>query len=536
MDILDNAPNLLSTITESGGVSIDQASVLKELDHPVIVLNGGVLVYSNQAANKLLGETEQPQTVFGKSFIDWVHPDDAAKVEVLLCDASSELTCEIYSQDHKFRMCPSLGGLVWVNMRLKPVDAVSDPAGQNVAVGQAGKGYILCLTDITEDYVSRQAQAQSEQMFKRAFQLSPEMMVIIHLSSGEILDVNPAFLNMFGRRRTEVLGKRPNKLNIWADATFYNRFIEEFKMSASQVDVPTTVRVRGNIVRHLRMSAQKIELENQDILLLIGRDVTDDLLQAAELQRSRDSAELANRAKSEFLANMSHELRTPLNAILGFAEILRDEMLGSIGQPRYKEYAGDIHESGTHLLLIINDILDLSKVEAGRLEAHLSWVDPVPALEMCMSLVLQRAIDAEVKLKKRLQLGFELEADERLVKQICLNLLSNAVKFTEPGGEVTLRLEGAVDGGLALIVEDTGIGMSPEEIKIAKRPFGQVDSSISRRHQGSGLGLPLVSAFAEKLRANLRIVSSPGVGTQVIVNFPPSKVRRVEDNPNYNEL
>jgi len=355
-------------------------------------------------------------------------------------------------------------------------------------------------------------------------------MLISSLADGNIIDVNPAFLNVVGRRRDDVIGHTTQDLNIWADPTFLGRFVEELKMTASMTDVPTTVRTRGNLIRHFRIFAQKVEIEGEPMLLLIGRDVTEDLMQAQELQRSRDTAELANRAKSEFLANMSHELRTPLNAILGFAEILREEMVGPLGSPRYKEYANDIHESGTHLLSIINDILDLSKVEAGRLEAYLTWIDPLESLEMCMTLVQQRAFEASLSLEHQLDQTTLIEADERLIKQIALNLLSNAIKFTEPGGKVSMTLEKTGNGGLCLSVTDTGIGMTAEEIKIAKRPFGQVDSSLSRRHEGSGLGLPLVSAFSEKLNATMTIDSRPGVGTRVSIVFPPFKVREKTDD------
>lgn len=493
----------------------DLFKVLEAMSEGVLVWRKGQVLFANSAMMKLVRYSGDIEAAIGAPFEQWIHQDDLPLVRDTYRRRFED---EDGPEAYDFRLVRTDGESRWVHCRPSVVE-LSD-----------GRAVIACIHDVTDARSSSQANERSEQMFRNVFRLSPEMMMMTSLRDDRLIDINPAFLNLFGCRREDVIGRTTAEINIWADPTFLSRFAEEFKMTASMTDVPTTVRTRGNIIRHFRLFAQKIDHGAEPVLLVIGRDVTEDLVQAQELQRSRDTAELANRAKSEFLANMSHELRTPLNAILGFAEILRDEMLGPMGQERYTEYAADIHKSGAHLLSIINDILDLSKVEAGRLEAHLSWVDPVPSMQMCLNLVQQRAQEAELTLIDRLTDGFEVEADERLVKQICLNLLSNALKFTEAGGTISLVLEKTADAGLCLSVEDSGIGMSPEEIKIAKRPFGQVDSSLSRRHQGSGLGLPLVAAFAEKLAGNMRIVSTPGVGTRVSVIFPPYKVRgRVSD-------
>ena len=491
----------------------DKAALLDTLGEGVVVVRDGVFVYVNAPMHRMLGVPQSAGDFIGQRFDDWLHEDDRDRV---LGNHKIRLIDDEGPEEYRFRLRHADGDTIWVSCR----------AGQIEWEGK--KAVAASLFDVTAQVREQSDRRRAEKIFRNVFRLTPEIMALTDAVTERLIDVNPPFINMFGFRRDDVIGKTMSELGLWADPMFAGRFREELKNTATMTDVPTTLKTRGNLIRNFRLFAQKIEEDAEPMLLIIGRDVTDDLIQAQELQRSRDMAELANRAKSEFLANMSHELRTPLNAILGFAEILKDELIGPVGNERYAEYAGDIHESGTHLLAIINDILDLSKVESGRLEAHLTWVNPLPAMQMCETLVQQRAYEAGLKLSHRLDPAIRLEADERLIKQICLNLLSNAIKFTEPGGQVELGLEGRVDGSAVLVVEDTGIGMTPEEIKIAKRPFGQVDSSLSRRHQGSGLGLPLVAAFAEKMNASMSIVSRKGVGTCVSVIFPPHKARRLD--------
>lgn len=254
-------------------------------------------------------------------------------------------------------------------------------------------------------------------------------------------------------------------------------------------------------------------------------DVTARIRTETELRQARDQAETANRAKSSFLANIGHELRTPLNAILGFSEIIKKQTLGTIGTPQYVEYANDIHESGIYLLEIINDILDLSKIEAGRMELHEQRVD------------LERNITAAIRLcAGRASVGSvtvnidptgdtpPLHADERAVKQMLVNLLSNAIKFTPPNGTVTVRCRVEADGRLALRITDTGIGIAEKDVALVLAPFGQVDSALNRRYAGTGLGLPLVKSLIELHGGELILESAVGRGTSVTLRFPAARV------------
>jgi PAS domain S-box-containing protein len=261
-----------------------------------------------------------------------------------------------------------------------------------------------------------------------------------------------------------------------------------------------------------------------------ARDVTAQLaaerqLRAAkaEAESLRDDALSADRAKSEFLATMSHELRTPLNAIIGFSEAMMHEVMGPIGSARYREYACDIHNSGQHLLELINSILDLSKLQARSMSLNEEVIDLGSVAAACVRLVRERASKSQVELRAALPPHLLLvRADELRLKQVLLNLLSNAVKFTPEGGTVAISaLQDA--RGTEIVVADTGIGLTEEEIGLALQPFRQIDNSLGRRHQGTGLGLPLSKALVELHGGELRIDSSPGRGTRVTMVLPAER-------------
>ena len=256
-------------------------------------------------------------------------------------------------------------------------------------------------------------------------------------------------------------------------------------------------------------------------LAIFSRDITDERLAQNKLQEAKEAAEMANRSKSEFLANMSHELRTPLNAVIGFSEILKDEMFGTLGNPNYVEYVKDIHESGIHLLQVINDILDISKIEAGKLTPTMREIDPRPAIESSVRIVRGRADMEGVEIMTRIEDDLPIVfADERMLKQIIMNLLSNAVKFTPAGGKVRVAAKRVDDTDLEVSVTDTGIGIAKEDIPLVMAPFGQAESTLNRRYEGTGLGLPLVQSLLELHQGALILWSKPGLGTRAVARFP----------------
>jgi len=239
------------------------------------------------------------------------------------------------------------------------------------------------------------------------------------------------------------------------------------------------------------------------------------------LRRAKREADAANASKSRFLANMSHELRTPLNAIIGFSEIISGQFFGDVGNDRYLDYSSDILKSGRHLLAVINDVLDLSRSEAGKMVLAARETDMADVLADCIAMVREQCADAGLRFTVA---GLEgqplvLNGDPAKLRQIFLNLLSNAIKFTEKGGTISLAVA-ASGTSIAVTVADTGIGMNPEDVEIAFQPFGQVDNRLERRYEGTGLGLPLTKALVDLHKGTIVIDSARGQGTRVTVTFP----------------
>jgi signal transduction histidine kinase len=243
------------------------------------------------------------------------------------------------------------------------------------------------------------------------------------------------------------------------------------------------------------------------------------------LFEAKEKAESASKAKSEFLATMSHELRTPLNAILGFSEVIQNEIFGPIGNERYQEYLDDIINSGRHLLDLINEILDLAKIEAGKADIYEENLSILALIDSCLRLVKERAKTSRVTISTNLDDGAPtLRADESMLKKIVLNLLSNAVKFTPPGGEVFVEVKPDDDGALLLVIGDNGIGIAEKDQGRVFEYFVQVDGALNRKYVGTGLGLPLAKSLTELHGGTIKLESALGEGTTVTVRFPVERM------------
>ena len=272
----------------------------------------------------------------------------------------------------------------------------------------------------------------------------------------------------------------------------------------------------GRIV-HIRRRAMP-----DGAVVSVYSDITERKASEEKMAQARQAAELANRSKSDFLANMSHELRTPLNAIIGFSEVICSEFLGPMRDKKYLGYIQDIHSSGLHLLSIINDVLDMSKIEAGKLELANEIVTVQRIIAESLRMVSERAHSRDIELVSEISgVDTGIWGDERAIKQIILNLLSNAVKFSHDGGRVDIRTTLDPAGGLVLEVEDRGIGMSAEELERALQPFGQANTGAARLYGGTGLGLPITKGLIEAHHGELMIDSVPDRGTRVRVTLPP---------------
>jgi PAS domain S-box-containing protein len=272
------------------------------------------------------------------------------------------------------------------------------------------------------------------------------------------------------------------------------------------------------------VSTRHVTIGHVACIVATVRDISERKRLNGELTRAQAVAAAANNAKSAFLATMSHELRTPLNAIMGFSDLMQSLPIALCDPLRIREYAADIHRSGTHLLGLINEVLDLSRIDAGKAALRDDDVSLAHVVGEARQMIAAAAERGQVMIAVELADGLpNLRADARRVAQIVLNLLSNAVKFTGPGGRVTVTAR-QTPGGIVLKISDTGIGIAADDIPVVLERFGQVDSKLSRKHQGTGLGLPIAKQLVEMHGGTLAVESALGVGTAIIVGFPAARI------------
>lgn len=355
-----------------------------------------------------------------------------------------------------------------------------------------------------------------------AIQQNPSM-VFITDSEGNIEYVNDMFLVMTQYDASEVVGRNPRILKSTDTPARINaelwRTIKSGKVWRGELK---DLRKDGSFF-WAQTTIAPIHDETGDIthFVSIHEDITARKAEQIALENATARAEVANQAKSELLANMSHELRTPLNAIIGFSEAMRVEAFGPINNPKYETYISDIHTSGEHLLGLINDVLDVSAIEAGKLQLTLSDVDLADVCDTSLRMLANRAEQAGIELVSDIHLETPvIRADERRLIQVLLNLLSNAIKFSPEGNTVTLDARTTPENEIRIAVVDTGIGMDEVGMETALSQFGQVDSRLARKYEGTGLGLPLSKKLVETMGGTLEIDSHLGEGTTVTVTLP----------------
>jgi len=389
---------------------------------------------------------------------------------------------------------------------------------------------------VSQQQRREQDQAKLARASRRIRGILESMMdaVVTIDARGRIETFNPAAERMFGYTEAEAVGQSVGLLIPEGFRADHGRWMQEYRPGASRIigqDREVLALRRDGTTFPMNLAVSELVLHGGDqesgpsrVFVGVIRDITVRKQKEAELLAAKSQAEMANRAKSEFLANMSHELRTPLNAIIGFSEILDSEFFGKLND-RQKSCAKDIHDSGKHLLDIVNAVLDMSKIEAGRYELTEEVMDPAEAVAQCLMMVRDRAQDGGIELRNEITGRLpHVWADRRAFKQVLLNLMSNAVKFTPEGGSVAVRAAVGEDGGLAVSVADTGIGIPKEFMEHLFEPFRQADNSASRRYEGTGLGLSISKNFMELHGGTLACDSAVGVGTTMTARLPASRV------------
>lgn len=346
--------------------------------------------------------------------------------------------------------------------------------------------------------------------------------IVVTDHHGRIVRVNDSFLSEYDWTRDELVGEKFTAIIPEEDhaisVKLHAAFIARGRHGSREIKIKRKTGETADVI----LSTALLELsQKRRFMVSTLRDVTERNNMMRRLKRAKEEADSANRAKSAFLANMSHELRTPLNAIIGFSELMSSETFGPIGNPKYGEYIVDVHFSALHLLDIINDVLDMSKIEAGKVEIVESEVSIPEVFDSVRKIMGERAKSAQVKLDFNIAPETpNIKGDQRLIRQILINLLSNSVKFSPP--ETTVEVEASLLPGrlVRVSVKDSGCGISPEKINVVLEPFGQATDSKYYKSQGTGLGLPLAKAMAELHGAKLTIDSDEGKGTLVWLDFP----------------
>jgi len=350
--------------------------------------------------------------------------------------------------------------------------------------------------------------------------------IVVTDHNARIVRLNETFLSDYGWDRNDLLGEEFSVLFPPEDYAFARKLHKNFIASGKRTTREMQFLKKEGSVSDVIVTMALMELsQNRKFMVATIRDITDRKKMMRKLEKAKEEADIANRSKSAFLANMSHELRTPLNAIIGFSELMQNEIFGPLNNEKYKEYMKDIHFSSRHLLEIINDVLDMSKIEAGKVELTESEIVVTDLFESVKRIMGDRAQAADIRLNFMVESDMpHIKADQRLLRQVLINLISNAIKFSSPGKDVYTKCHVVPGKGFRISVEDEGCGIPDEKIDIVQEPFGQVNDPRYSSAQGTGLGLPLAKAMIEMHKGTLKIESEVGKGTNLYLDFPEERI------------
>jgi two-component system cell cycle sensor histidine kinase PleC len=484
------------------------AEIFSHMTHDLMVLmnSEGHILDMNETFRYALDYTMQDISDF--TFMDLVHPDDRAHVRPTfkslmqgdtVSDQMIAFECRVMAKDQSIH---------WLEWRMKR---------------NANHLYAICR-DLTYIKESDERNLKQQQQLSEAQRLG-RMGHWTWRVGDQYIQFSDEIYRIFGVNRDEFVptiesvNGMLHRRDVGRMAQGFQRAMIEQKNYDMEFRI---VRPNGQ-ARFIQLQG-RCEFDSEgEVTSLFGimQDVTERTQHERELREAKDSAERAYAAKSQFLANMSHELRTPLNAIIGFSEMMQRQLLGPIGTEKYLDYIGGIRESGEHLLDLISDILDMSKIEAGKYELDIETFNMMKVLRLGAHMIEGRALDAQVKIISNISEDFDLDVvgDRRAVMQVILNILSNAVKFTEPGGEVRIS-ESHDDCEIRVEIQDTGIGIPASKLRYVTEPFEQAANHFTRNHEGSGLGLAITKDLIELHGGALTIQSTVGIGTIVSFTIP----------------
>lgn len=475
---------------------------------PILVHDNFEIVFANARAARLFG-AEKAAALIGRPFLD-LFPDDERRAsrhydDLAQAGPGASAAARLAARDAAGR-----------TLHLEATFRNGEIAGRRVVI--AG------FNDITPLMEAEDAAAPAREDAAPLFELAPAPLLLLD-RHGRIARANDEAARFLGLSEGEILERPFEELIDKADRTAFEIRQSAAHTAGSNVSVlDLHLRARGGAASLTRLKLRALP-GGEGALLVSLHDLAAQKTIEAELARAAEAAEERNRQKTSFLSAVSHEMRTPLNAIIGFSEFMRDGRLGPIGNEKYAGYVNDILASGQHLLSLVNDLLDISKIEAGRLDLAFAPVDVAAVIEQCLRIMAPQAEKKGIVLAGSFPRTLpKVMADARSVRQIVLNLLSNAVKFTPGTGRVVARAAFDPARGVAIEIEDTGIGMSEEELKAALEPFRQVHGRAANDEPGTGLGLPLAKALAEANHAVFRIESVRDKGTRAEIVFPASQV------------
>lgn len=497
------------------------AAILDRLNMGILVMHGGVPAFINRHLLDTLGFADID------AFHDWGGPERMIHGQALNEQGSDGTPLQVETRS---------GELVKLDGRMQKTEWNGQPATlmtfrpvetpEPVESKPAEVKPVVAGEQIAKLESDARAQDAEIRELHAILDTATDGVAILD-GSGAILSINRSAEALFGYERGEITGQSLTTLFVKDSQKAALDYLEGLKSHG----VRSVLNDGREVIGRARMGGQipifmtigRIGSETAEKFCAVMRDMSDWKNAERELKDARREAEQASALKSDFLAKISHEIRTPLNAILGFAEVIIDERFGPVGNDRYKEYLRDIHASGTHVMSLVNDLLDLSKIEAGKLDLNFGAVDANKIVNECVSIMQPQSVRERVIMRLALAPHLpNIVADERSLRQIVLNILSNAVKFNQPGGQVIVSTA-LTDSGQAVVrVRDTGIGMSEKDLEVALEPFRQIQTA--RQTSGTGLGLPLTKALVEANRAAFSIKSKPGEGTLVEVTFPSTRV------------